>query len=101
MNRKVQQTDLNVVTNFAEQDILIPKIEKLAEFSFDRRYSSYKIQPGFRLIETCSIEVYIKVDIDLNKNKEVIYLNTVSNFMFTCIKAENENYKLQWSISLS
>jgi len=64
-------------------------------------YSLRQVQPGWKAIETSSIEVLASGAIDVSDKNDSKHASFVTSFLFTCVKPTNGKYNLTWSHSLS
>ena len=92
-----------IITTLQEPNLLQILVEKLAEYNVDMGYSLEQVQPGWKAIETSSIEVLVSVSIDVSDKNDSTHASTpfITNFLFTCIKPTKGKYNLTWSHSLS
>ena len=88
-----------ITATLEELNLLQILVEKLAECNVDIGYCLKQVQPGWKAIETSSIEVLVSGGIK-DKN-DLINAPFVTCFLFTCIKTVNAKYELTWSSSLS
>lgn len=90
-----------IIATLEEPDLLQILVEKLAECNVDMGYSLQQVQPGWRAIETSSIEVLASGGIHFSDNNDSTRTPFVTSFLFTCIKPTQGKYYLTWSHSLS
>jgi hypothetical protein len=90
-----------ITATLEELNLLQVLVEKLAECNLDMGYSLKQVQPGWKAIETSTIEVLVSGGINLTNNKDLINAPFVTCFLFTCIKPADGKYELTWSSSLS
>ena len=90
-----------IIATLEEPDLLQILVEKLAECNVDIGYSLQQVQPGWRAIDTSSIEVLASVGIHFSNKKDSTNTSFVTSFLFTCIKSTHGKYDLTWSHSLS
>ena len=90
-----------IIATLEEPDLLQILVEKLAECNVDIGYSLQQVQPGWRAIDTSSIEVLASVGIHFSNKKDSTNTSFVTSFLFTCIKSTEGKYGLTWSHSLS
>ena len=90
------------ITAILDQPVLLEDlVEKLAHRRYDIGYSSAAVPSPFQAIETSSTETYVSGTVSLAVNDELINMPFITNFLFTCTKAKNDDYKLGWGTSLS
>ena len=97
---------LHISASFDKPDFLENMVEKLAQRRNETGYGRVKVPKGWEALETSSIEAYVSGDVTLSdaENKKVtapINMPFISCFFFTCIKENNRDYDLAWSMSLS
>ena len=90
-----------IVATLEEPDLLQILVEKLAECNVDIGYSLQQVQPGWKAIETSSIEVLASGGIQFSNKNDSTRTPFVTSFLFTCIKPTKGKYDLTWSHSLS
>ena len=90
-----------IIATLEEPDLLQILVEKLAECNVDIGYSLQQVQPGWKAIETSSIEVFASGGIHFSGKDDATKTPFVTSFLFTCIKTAKEKYDLTWSHSLS
>ena len=90
-----------VIATLEDPDLLQILVEKLAECNVDMGYSLQQVQPGWKAIDTSSIEVLASVGIHFSHKKDSTNTSFVTSFLFTCIKSTEGKYDLTWSHSLS
>ena len=90
-----------IIATLEEPDLLQILVEKLAECNVDMGYSLQQVQPGWKAIDTSSIEVLASVGIHFSNKKDSTNTSFVTSFLFTCIKSTHGKYDLTWSHSLS
>ena len=90
-----------IIAKLEDPDLLQILVEKLAECNVDIGYSLQQVQPGWRAIDTSSIEVLASVGIHFSNKKDSTNTSFVTSFLFTCIKSTSGKYDLTWSHSLS
>jgi hypothetical protein len=90
-----------IIATLEDPDLLQVLVEKLAECNVDMGYSLQQVQPGWKAIDTSSIEVLASVGIHFSDKKDSTNTSFVTSFLFTCIKSSYGKYDLTWSHSLS
>jgi hypothetical protein len=90
-----------IIATLEEPDLLQILVEKLAECNVDMGYSLQQVQPGWKAIETSSIEVLASGGIQFSNKNDSTRTPFVTSFLFTCIKPTKGKYDLTWSHSLS
>ena len=93
--------DIAISATLEELNLLQILVEKLAECNLDFGYCFKQMQPGWKAIDTSSIEVMVSGGIHLSNQDEPIDIPFVTSFMFTCTKKAKEKFDLTWSHSLS
>jgi hypothetical protein len=100
-SNQMKNSSIGIAANLVEAGMLKNLVEKLACSRNDIGYSFEKMQAGWQAIETSSIEAYVSVDTNLSTETDSISLNSITSFLFTCIKAKRQDYSLTWVNSLS
>jgi len=89
-----------IIARLEDPDLLQILVEKLAECNVALGYSLQQVQPGWKAIDTSSIEVLASVGIHFSNEQDPINTSFVTSFLFTCIKTTEGKYDLTWSHSL-
>ena len=90
-----------IIATLEDPDLLQILVEKLAECNVDIGYCLQQVQPGWKAIDTSSIEVLASVGLHFSDKKDSTNTSFVTSFLFTCIKPAEGKYDLTWSHSLS
>jgi hypothetical protein len=99
-SNKNERSQIAITATVEEPCMLQLLVETLAESHSDLGYYSKKVQPGWKAMETSSIEARVSGGINFSSDKNI---NTpfVTCFLFSCRKVSNGRYELTWSNSLS
>lgn len=100
-SNKGNRSAIAIIATLEDPDMLQILVEKLAECNVEIGYSLQQVQPGWKAIETSSIEVLASVGIHFSNKKDSTNTSFVTSFLFTCIKSSHGKYDLTWSHSLS
>ena len=100
-SNKGNGSSIAIIATLEEPDLLQILVEKLAECNVDIGYSLQQVQPGWKAIETSSLEVLASGGIDVSDKNDSKHTSFVTSFLFTCIKPTKGKYNLTWSHSLS
>ena len=98
---KIADPSLAITATLADPHILKNLVEQLAKRHHDIGYSLQKVEPGWRAIETSSIEAHVSGDTNLSSWNNLTQIPFTSCFLFTCIKGKKQHYNLTWVRSLS
>jgi len=90
-----------IIATLEEPNLLQILVEKLAECNVDIGYSFKQVQPGWKAIDTSSIEVLASGGLHFSDNNDFTNTSFVTSFLFTCIKTSEGKYNLTWGYSLS
>src|SRR5882757_11407562 len=71
-------------------------VEKLSWRRYDRGYSNEVMHPGWKAIETSTIEAYVSGCMDIQGKKEYVALAYTTCFSFTCAKSSGGENTLTW-----
>jgi hypothetical protein len=97
----MRNSSIAITATLMEPRLLKNLVEKLADRRNDPGYSLQKVQPGWKAIETSSIEAYVSGDIVFSDKTDFIVMPFDTSFLFTCIKSRRAEYNLTWAVSLS
>src|SRR5258705_2511512 len=100
-SNKKDGSAIAITATLEEPNLLQILVEKLAECNVDMGYSLKQVQPGWKAIETSSIEVLASGGVRFFHKKDPIKTPFVTCFLFTCVKTFEGKYDLTWSRSLS
>ena len=98
---------LHISAAFDKPEFVQNLVEGLAYRRFEFCYGNEKMPPGFKALETSTIETYVSgtiaIDLpaDTETGEERINMPFITCFLFTCIKGKTDPYQLIWSSSLS
>jgi hypothetical protein len=98
---KIEDPSLAITATLTEPHILRNLVEQLAARRPDMGYSLEKVEPGWRAIETSSIEAHVSGDTNLSSGNNITQIPFNTCFLFTCIKGKKQQYHLTWVRSLS
>ncbi|MEP7374974.1 MAG: hypothetical protein ABI675_16375 [Chitinophagaceae bacterium] len=98
---KIEDPSLAITAILADPRILKNLVEQLAKRHLDIGYSLEKVEPGWRAIETSSLEANVSGDTNLSSGNSLTQIPFTTCFLFTCIKGKKQPYNLTWVRSLS
>ncbi len=101
IGKEVACSPLAITTSFFEFQILKNLVEKLAGPGYDPGYEEQLVSAGLETLEIASIEADISGDMVLSNKEDLLHLSFNTCFYFTCIRKQDDGYKLAWSVSLS
>ena len=97
----VMKKTLLVHSSFDQPELLESLVEKLAYRRYDIGYGKEKMPASLEALETSSTQTYVSGVVSFADEGENINMPFITEFLFTCIKAKNDAYKLTWASSLS
>lgn len=100
-NKPLNDLQLAITVTLREARLLEDMIEGMAGIRDDAEYGRQPVLPGWRAIETSTVDSYAGGDLVFSDKSELFRISFVSCFLFTCIKRPVEGYDLAWSCSLS
>ena len=92
---------LSVRAILLETGMLQDLVEELAHRKTDIGYRFERVPIGSQAIDTSSIEAYVSGELFFPNASEPLHVPFDTNFLFTCIKGNSEEYALTWVSSLS
>lgn len=97
---------LHITAVLDQPDLLESLVEKLASRRFDFGYGLEQMPKDWKAIETSSTETFVSGTLslsdDTNSAKDsAINMPFITPMLFTCMKEEQDSYRLLWSSSLS
>jgi hypothetical protein len=92
---------LQISANLDQPELLENLVEKLACRRYDIGFRNETMPDGREALEVASSETYVSGGIMLDDINYHIHMPFITSFLFTCIKGNDEVYKLAWSTSLS
>ena len=99
-SNKKERSQIAITATVEEPCMLQLLVETLAESHSDLGYDTKTVQPGWKGMETSSIEARVSGGINFSSEKSVT-TPFVTCFLFTCKKITSRKYELTWSNSLS
>ena len=97
----IEKSSIAITARLAELGRLKSLVEDLANRRNNFGYSDKKVQTGFQVIETSTIETHVSVELCLSSMNERFCIDFVTPFLFTCAKGKWLNYNFNWANSLS
>ncbi|TAL43757.1 MAG: hypothetical protein EPN92_09730 [Chitinophagaceae bacterium] len=97
----MKNQSIAITATLEEPRLLKTLVERLADRRYDIGYGHEKVKPGWKAIETSSIEAFVSGNINLYGEIDLLNIPFVTCFLFTCIKEKEDGYKLTWASSLS
>lgn len=94
--------ELHLTASVDKPEALENIIEQLATRRYDIGYGNAFVPTAWNAIDTSSVEAYISGNVEFDYNEtQRIRIPYITCFLFSCMKAKNRSYDLEWSISLS
>jgi hypothetical protein len=93
--------ELYISTTLDQPALLESLVEKLAWRRYDRGFAKAKMPRNFKGIETSTAETYASGTVAITDNDEILNIPFITSFLFTCIKGNDDEYKLTWASSMS
>lgn len=91
------KNNLHITASFDQPELLEDMVEELAyRSSHNQDVNSLK-----EAIETSTTETYVSGTVELSLDEEHIKMPFITCFIFTCIKENNEAYKMSWALSFN
>ncbi len=92
---------ISVNTSLSDPTLLVFLVEKLAHRRNSTGYDQQTVQPGWKAIETSSIEAYVSGNTNLSHETDAVDSGFTTSFIFSCIKVKGQAYSFTWLCSLS
>ena len=93
---------LHISTSLDKPELLENMVKQLAVKHCDTGYGNALVPRTWPALDTSSIESYVSGTVELTlDDSNTIRMPFISCFLFTCTKEKVQEYKLNWSISLS
>jgi len=92
---------LHITATLDQPSLLENMVEKLACRRYDIGYGKAKLPQGRKALETSTTETYVSGTVALECEDATINMPFITCFLFTCLKENNNSYKLAFSTSLS
>lgn len=95
--------EMNITATLDQTKLLEDLVEKLAYRRSDTGIAKIKMPENQEVVETSSNETYVNGTFHLSEEgSEFDYsIPFISQFLFTCIKLDDDTYKISWTSSLS
>lgn len=103
----VMKDTLNISASFDQPEFLQDLVERLADRRYKSGFISQIIPSKHHSFESSTVETYVSGSVGINMpadteaGEERINMPFTTSFLFTCKKAKEKNFKLEWLISLS
>lgn len=92
---------ITIITRVDQPEYLANLIERLAYCHTDMGYGTAPKTGEWQPAETSTNDIYVGGTVEMIGDKEQLNIPFISNFLFTCLKANNHAYRLEWCSSLS
>lgn len=92
---------LTIITKVDQPEFIENLVERLAGNHVDMGYGSVKQTGEWQPVETSTTEIYMGGTVELMMEDEQLNIPYISNFLFTCLKSNESNYRIEWCSSLS
>jgi hypothetical protein len=92
---------LQITAVLDKPEQLASLVEKLAYRRNDNGYSEQIVPANLKAFDTSSTEAFISGVVTFDGEEDIINMPFTTPFLFTCVKGKDEEYKLEWGISLS
>jgi hypothetical protein len=92
---------LDITAALDQPALLENLVEKLASRRYDIGYCKQVVPKDWKAVEVASAEVYTSGRLSLGTDQSSINMPFITSMLFTCIKGEDDCYRLLWSSSLS
>ncbi len=99
--KTLNDLQLAITVTLREARLLEDMVEGMAGIRHDTEYGRNPVLPGWRAIETSTVDSYAGGDMIFSDQIDLSQVSFVSCFLFTCVKNQVEGYDLAWSCSLS
>ena len=99
--KTLNDLQLAITVTLRESRLLEDMVEGMAGIRHDAEYGRKPVLPGWRAIETSTVDSYAGGDMTFSSQVDLSQVSFVSCFLFTCIKNQVDGYDLAWSCSLS
>lgn len=91
---------LHITATIDQPGFLEDMVEKLAYRHNDLGYNKQIMPDNREALETSSTETYVSGTVGIEDTGGQINMPFITSFLFSCIKG-NDDYKLEWGLSLS
>ena len=95
------KNEMQIVAAIDDPELLEHRVEELATGHYDLGYGRQQVPGNNEAIETSSAGVEVSGIVAIDNSCERINVPFTTGFVFTCIKGNDNVYKLTWSSSLS
>jgi len=96
---------LHITATLDQPELLENLVEKLASRRYDIGYSRETVPQDWQAVETSSTETYVSGTLSFsglaNNDDASVNMPFITSMLFTCIKGQEDDYRLLWSSSLS
>jgi hypothetical protein len=96
---------LDITAALDQPALLENLVEKLASRRYDIGYCKQDVPKNWQAVEVASAEVYtsgtLSFPVIMETDESSIHMPFITSMLFTCIKGEDDRYRLLWSSSLS
>jgi hypothetical protein len=93
--------NLHITATIDQPGFLEDMVEKLASRHNDLGDNKQQMPGNSEALETSSTETYVSGTVAIDDAGQQINMPFITNFLFTCIKGNDDSYKLEWGSSMS
>jgi len=97
--------DLTITATLDQPDLLESLVQRLAGRRYDIGYLREIVPQNWQPVEVSSTETYVSGTLSFSnrsgKSHDLLNIPFITSFLFTCIKVQDDEYRLLWSCSLS
>lgn len=96
-----------ISASFDQPEFLQDLVERLADRRYKTGFISQTIPAKHHSFESSTIETYVSgiigidIPVDTETGEERINMPFTTSFLFTCIKAKQKRFNMEWVLSLS
>ena len=92
---------LTIITKVDQPEFIENIVERLACNHADMGYGAGKQTGEWQPVETSTTDIYLGGTVELMMEDEQLNIPYITNFIFTCLKTNDQEYKLEWCSSMS
>src|ERR1051325_9668601 len=97
------KNSLHITASLDQPGLLESLVERLASRRYDIGFCREEMPVNWEALEVATTETYVSGTLSLTDvtNTEYLSVSFITPMLFTCIKGNDDAYRLRWSSSLS
>jgi hypothetical protein len=102
LKHSIMKKNVNITATFDCPELVESIAEELAAMRYHSGFADAIVPGKCKAIETSSVETYVTGNMEIIfGSSRNINMPFITCFLFSCTREKNDDYKLDWAVSLS